>query len=485
MKDIKAASASGVVTVRPVDAPGAAGDAMLRPSNRPATKVDPRQARAAINLPKFLLLAAQLGALLLVFHIFSVDSERFFRLAVCAFSGFAIHYFTPFAWKKWMFVALSFLGGFLILGEFETHTTRLEVLQAGGLVAICLIIAFGLGAAFYISLRLPIPFYARLAPVFAIACALLWARHTGALDGTLFKLPFYWKVIGAIFMFRLIIYAYDVRTAKTPERFSDFCSYFFLMPNFCYFLFPVIDYTTFKKGYYVRDIHASAQRGVGWIARGTIHLCLYRIINHNLIIQADDVTSFGTLVQYLITPFWLYLQVSGWFHIIIGMMHLFGWTLPETNNNYFLASSFTDFWRRINIYWKDFMVKVFYYPVYFRMKKTPKLALIVATAVVFIATTLLHSYQYFWLNGYWSLTAADGLFWGILGVLVMGSVLYEAQKTPAAKQAKAQASPVAALAKRSLATLAVYLTISVLWSLWSSQSPQQWFEAVTYWRNTP
>ena len=34
-----------------------------------------------------------------------------------------------------------------------------------------------------------------------------------------------------------------------------------------------------------------------------------------------------------------------------------------------LASSFTDFWRRINIYWKDFMLKVFYYPAVFRLKK--------------------------------------------------------------------------------------------------------------------
>ena len=32
-------------------------------------------------------------------------------------------------------------------------------------------------------------------------------------------------------------------------------------------------------------------------------------------------------------------------------------------------SSFTDFWRRINIYWKDFMMKVFYYPAFFRLRR--------------------------------------------------------------------------------------------------------------------
>ncbi len=61
--------------------------------------------------------------------------------------------------------------------------------------------------------------------------------------------------------------------------------------------------------------------------------------------------------------------MSGQFHIIVGMLHLFGFNLPETHHSYFLASSFTDFWRRINIYWKDFMMKIFFYPAYFALSK--------------------------------------------------------------------------------------------------------------------
>ena len=52
------------------------------------------------------------------------------------------------------------------------------------------------------------------------------------------------------------------------------------------------------------------------------------------------------------------------------MLHLFGFNLPETQSLYYLASSFTDFWRRINIYWKDFMMKVFYYPAFFGLKRS-------------------------------------------------------------------------------------------------------------------
>ena len=65
-----------------------------------------------------------------------------------------------------------------------------------------------------------------------------------------------------------------------------------------------------------------------------------------------------------------------------GMLHLFGYQLPETHHHYLLATSFTDYWRRINIYWKDFMVRIFFNPVVFRLKRWPQpAALAVATAV--------------------------------------------------------------------------------------------------------
>jgi len=67
----------------------------------------------------------------------------------------------------------------------------------------------------------------------------------------------------------------------------------------------------------------------------------------------------------MVSTFLLYLRISGQFHLVIGMLYLFGFRLPETHHRYLLASSFTDFWRRINIYWKDFMMKLVYYPSFF------------------------------------------------------------------------------------------------------------------------
>ena len=99
-----------------------------------------------------------------------------------------------------------------------------------------------------------------------------------------------------------------------------------------------------------------------------------------------------------------------------GMLHLFGYQLPETHHWYLLATGFTDYWRRINIYWKDFMVRLFFNPVVFRLKRWPQpAALAVATVTVFLATWLLHAYQSFWLRGTWGLSAAGRPFLGRAG----------------------------------------------------------------------
>ena len=89
----------------------------------------------------------------------------------------------------------------------------------------------------------------------------------------------------------------------------------------------------------------------------------------------------ASLSCYLVCNYLLYLQVSGQFHIACGMLHLYGFQLPETHHNYLLATGFTDYWRRINIYWKDFMVRLFFNPVVFRLKRWPQPAALAAGTV--------------------------------------------------------------------------------------------------------
>jgi D-alanyl-lipoteichoic acid acyltransferase DltB (MBOAT superfamily) len=419
---------------------------------------DPRLAHATQDVWRFGLILAQLTALLFVFREFRLEERAFLRLAALMFFGFAVQYWLPFAFRRPFVLALS-LGSAYVLLEPLTAT---------------LLIGAGLGI--YALLASPYPFRARFAGLLAVVLVLMYGRSTLG-----WGVPFqFWPVFGAIFMFRLVIYVYDLRHAKGRPSLPDYLSYFFLLPNYYFLLFPVVDYQTFKASYYRRDINDVAQRGVAWIARGAFQLLLYRLIYHlkpptN---EPDAITSFGALVTTMVMTYLLYLRVSGQFHIIVGLLHLFGYDLPETHRRYLLAHSLTDFWRRINIYWKDFMVKLVYFPVYFRLRRTGDTrAQIIATSAVFMTTWLLHSYQWFWLRGEWLFTWPDTMFWGILGALVIVNVLIDARR--------GQKRVVTGWKGHTLRGVQIACTFSVittLWFLWNASSLPEWLDVMTWWR---
>ncbi len=191
----------------------------------------------------------------------------------------------------------------------------------------------------------------------------------------------------------------------------------------------------------------------------------------------------ASLAGHIVCNYLLYLQVSGQFHMACGMLHLFGYRLPATHHHYLLATSFTDYWRRINIYWKDFMVRVFFNPVVFRLKRWPQpAALAMGTATVFLATWVLHAYQWYWLRGSWGFTVPDALFWGILGVLVLLNVQLDARRSRARVRRAAGGGPGATswtareLGVRAAKVAGIFTTIAVLWSLWSSPSLTAWLD---------
>lgn len=167
--------------------------------------------------------------------------------------------------------------------------------------------------------------------------------------------------------------------------------------------------------------------------------------------------------------------MSGQFHVIVGLLHLFGFRLPETNNLYYLASSFSDAWRRINIYWKDFMTKVVFYPTYLRLRgRGERVALVSATAAVFAVTWFAHAYQWYWLLGNWLLASTDVMFWTVLGGFLAVNSLVEARRGRTRILGHWSGSPREAL-RLALRTVGTFLTIALLWSLWNSPTLADWF----------
>jgi D-alanyl-lipoteichoic acid acyltransferase DltB (MBOAT superfamily) len=417
----------------------------------------PRAGNATTNLRQFVVLAAQFGAMVWVFRSFQLEERAFNVLMGVAFGGFLVHYWLPFAAKEPFWIVLSLVGSVLLVGALPTTI----------LVAV--------GLAFFALFTTSLAYRTKVAAMLAAAALLMVGREIENLG-----IPAaVWPVLGALFMFRMIIYVYDLRHAKGPLSLQEYAAYFYPLPNFYFLLFPVVDFQTQRRTYYQRDIHEMAQQGLLWMVRGGVQLLLYRLVYFlKPSFSSDDVVSFNTLVVAMVGTYLLYLRVSGQFHIIVGMMHMFGYDLPETHRRYLLASSLTDFWRRINIYWKDFMVKIVYFPVFFRLRKSGEMrAQVVATSCVFVVTWLLHSYQWFWLRGELLLTWTDTLFWAILGALVIVNLLMEQRRKPAPPSSGWQAQAV-----HGLKVLGTLTFIVVLWSFWHSPTVEQWLDVMMWWR---
>jgi hypothetical protein len=293
-----------------------------------------------------------------------------------------------------------------------------------------------------------------------------------------------WPILASMFMFRLVVYLYDIRHEKASL--SRSLAYFFMLPNACFPMFPVVDYKGFRRTYYDAEEHQIYQTGVDWMVRGIIHLILYRVIYYYLTISPADVIDPDTLTQYLVTNFLLYLRISGDFHLITGMLHLFGFNLIPTHHLYCLASSFTDFWRRINIYWKDFMMKIFYYPLFFRLRRYGEIpAIIAATMIVFILTWMLHSYQWFWLRGDFPIIWQDGIFWMVLALLVVVSAVREFRRGRGRSLGSVEESW-GDKVMRGLRTVCIFVSICILWSVWTSESISHWISMWGFiWQGIP
>ncbi len=422
---------------------GLAADTGLYPDEPPTCRRDLRQ---------FLPIWTHLSVLLAVVHIYRVEGRAFEILVALAAGTLPVHYLLPLRWKKPFFVGVS-LGGLVAVFGLEMIWTVLPV--AAVLIGVCF---------------LPLAWWFRAGLIAALAAALALARAGWWVP---LDVPAtVWPVLGTMFMFRMIVFLYELKHAEKPEKPIDALSYFFLLPNYCFLHFPVVDYRTFLRGYFAADIHAIQRRGLVMMTRGTVHLLLYRLVYHNLLIAPGAVRDPLHLLQFVVCNYFLYLRVSGQFHMACGMLHLFGFQLPETHHHYFLATGFTDYWRRINIYWKDFMIRVVFNPVVFRLKRRPRgLALAVATLAVFVTTWALHAYQAFWLRGRWGFSVPDALFWGVLGALVLINVQIDAR---AVRRVKGADRTARGRIVRALKVAGTFTTLALLWSLWSSSSVGAW-----------
>ncbi len=404
------------------------------------------------RLRAFLPNLANFAAFVAVSHVYRLETPAFRIVAILTLAALPVHYLAPFRWKKPISVMVAIVGMAWIFGVSQCLWL---LLFSSVFVGICAV---------------PCAWRVRVGILVAIGVGLAAIRSRTGLAST-WAVGACIPVLASLFMFRIVLYMYELKHCRQSPRCIDALSYFLLTPNLCFLHFPVVDYQTFLRGYFASDVHQIQRGGLIMILRGTVHLLAYRLIHQRLLGSPSAVANLWDLACYLVCNYLLYLRVSGQFHIACGMLHLFGFQLPETHKNYLLATGFTDYWRRINIYWKDFMVRIVFNPIVYRLKREPQpLALAAGTIAVFSATWILHAYQSFWLRGTWGFSAPDGLFWGILGVLVFVNVQQDARRPRAGRRTYR----LWGIGTRVAKVVATFTTIAVLWSLWSSPNVGDW-----------
>src|SRR5512145_3542700 len=157
-----------------------------------------------ISIGNFLSVVVQLGLVLLLLRQFQIESAAFLRLAVLAFGGFVIHAFLPVAYRLPFFLLLSLSGIAVVMG----------ITNGGWLVGIGLLL---IGVC-----HLPVSFTLRGGILLGIG-GLLVAQRAGVLPHPWSQAI--WPILGSMFMFRLIVYWYDLRHEKTHGSPSQRCAY--------------------------------------------------------------------------------------------------------------------------------------------------------------------------------------------------------------------------------------------------------------------
>ena len=428
--------------------------------------------RYASGLAPFLAVVVQFGLIVLVVDQWQLESLSLSRLMQLAFVGFVIHHLLPLRFRLPFFAMLSLAVTIMVIGQMGPKTWMTGLTGKTSLsnflfhlVPGLTLIAIGLGL---IGLcHLPLRFRTRVGLLAAAGAGLVILRANSQWFPDVTEM---WVFLGSMFMFRLLIYLYDLKHRTVPFSPARAISYFFMLPNVCFPMYPIVDYKTFCSTYYNEDWVRTYQTGLKWMLRGVFQLVLYRVVYQYAPLDVSQLASALDAVGFMVGMYLVYLRVSGTFHLIVGLLHLFGFNLPETHHLYFLATSFTDLWRRINIYWKDFVMKLFFYPTHFAFRKIGTLrAMSVAMVATFLVTWLLHSWQWFWIRGEPLFTWKDFSFWMILGVLVLGTALYEATR---GRQRTLTPSRVTLRQRLMLGLQAagMFSLMCVLWTFWTCQS---------------
>lgn len=285
-------------------------------------------------------------------------------------------------------------------------------------------------------------------------------------------IPLAAPVAGSMIMFRFVLMLYEHHYGKPQATWMQQFTYLLLPPALAFPLFPIVDYKTYLNNHRPQDARV-IRTGLTRIAAGLVFMMTYRVLYLYFIPGYVEVHDALSAFAYTVCNYLYILNVLGVLWMSAGYLGVLGFDLPQVFNYVFLIDSFRDIWRRINVYWRDFIVKLVYYPLYFKLRKKTKAAILITSLITLTISALLHGWQWFWLQGTLVVSAAGILFWTIIGFVISINLALQ-------KQEGTNGNVRPNIYVHALRITGMFLFMSFMWSLWNSTSLEEWFNLLSY-----
>lgn len=374
------------------------------------------------------------------------------KLFLIVLVGYLVNIFIAEKLKSTLLALLSVVSAFVILDPLNV------------------VILYFLGVMIFGISELKISNRKKIVLLFALAVCLTYFRSQFNFEFIQSRM---WVILASIFIFRSIIYFKQKEEIKKETRVLKRFNYFFLFPNIFAPLFPIIDFKDYVHNVNAKETLDVNIDGINLVCLGVIQLLIYRVLYTYFLPSLGDVTDLKSLFTYIFINYLLVFRLMGMLNISVGVLRIFGFKLPEIFNNIFIAISVSDFFRRLNIYWKEFLLNYFYYPIYFKYRKSGMLrALGISAVITFLFNWFFHAYQWFWILGTSPIRWTDTIFWSAFSIIAVTEMLYQAKNKSTKK------NELIHLLLWPLKVMLTFTFISVIWSLWTSPNVSYWFQMV-------
>jgi hypothetical protein len=374
---------------------------------------------------------------------FSGDRERLI-LGTALFGAFLSAYFLPLAWKQralvgWALGAIAVLYGVRgASGLLFAHTVVYLVLHppGGRLPAPALLAGALAGVAFASpdlsatgALALPAALAPAAAALHTLVLRPLLARpRAGAVLRTLVvqsalltvcvsaliegATGFEWSLpLGVLLFFwqwtRVILYHIDWKDGRVPSDVSlgRYLAVFLspgVIPVWQWGISVGQGYAYVHDNFLCRDKNEIVMSGVWLLLLALLYLVFFDWVRWLLVdlfgalgipvhrgstrglvrhfMRGGEVGTLSVLMTTLLDMARWILLWAGVFHFKVGVWRICGYRFDPSFNRPWAATNLVAFWPRITLHYREFLVRAFYYPVFFRwFRNQPNLRIFVAT----------------------------------------------------------------------------------------------------------